>query len=468
MLDILEGGIALSLSNESSLRFSLEESIWFQKGQEVAELISISLDPNITIQEHGPYATIRGSLELMGEYHRYDDNEDEKEELFSVPKFVQSTQERADGTIEFLHRFPVDITIPMHRVQSVYDIDVLVETFDYLLPERGCMKLSADLIITGLTVPETEEKEEFIGEQIREQEVEESKEIAHNVEESQEVYKHIEENESFTELPLNQNNTELATEKDDTTEQADAIELSNEELEMESNEESIEVLHRTTEQDVDIESIDTVNFLHSNVPLAETKEESSSQSSKALFTPFQATAHKQTNEEEAWEPELLESSSRSYQWNHDPVEMEFLANRNEHAHTQTIPHDHMMVNKEVNVTHFELEEKQVLESADKLKKKGKDKEESSSSSSSEVQVKKKKTKKKSLSLTEFFARKEESDVARLKVCIVQHGDTLDLLSERYDVSVQQLLRVNQLELNKDVYVGQVLYIPMTEDSPRYH
>lgn len=455
-MDILEGGIALSSSNESSLRFSLEESIWFQKGQEVAELISISLDPNITIQEHGPYATIRGSLELMGEYLRYDDTENEKEEMFSVPKFVQSTQERADGTFEFLHRFPVDITIPMHRVQSVYDIDVLVETFDYLLPERGCMKLSADLIITGLTVPETEEKEEFIGEQIQEREVEASTEAVANDDQ------HTEEKESFTEVPLNQN-SEMAIEQDE------AIELSNDELEMESNEELIEVLHRTAEQDVDMEPIDTVHFLHSNVPVAEAKEESSSQSSKDLFTPFQVTAHKQANDEEAWEPELLESSSRSYQWNHDPAEMEFLVNRNEHAHAQPqpVPHDHMMVNNEVNVTHIELEEKQVLESGDKLKKKHMDKEESSSSSS-EVQVKKKKIKKKSLSLTEFFARKEESDVARLKVCIVQHGDTLDLLSERYDVSVQQLLRVNQLELNKDVYVGQVLYIPMIEDSPRYH
>jgi len=47
------------MGNQSCLRFSLEESVWFQRGQEVAELISISLDPDITIQENDQYVTIK-------------------------------------------------------------------------------------------------------------------------------------------------------------------------------------------------------------------------------------------------------------------------------------------------------------------------------------------------------------------------------------------------------------------------
>jgi len=75
--------------------------------------------------------------------------------------------------------------------------------------------------------------------------------------------------------------------------------------------------------------------------------------------------------------------------------------------------------------------------------------------------KKKALKKKSMTLTEFFARKEEgADQAKLKVCIVQKGDTLDSLADRYDVTVQNLQRVNHLEINQDVYEGQVLYIPV--------
>ncbi|MEI5905660.1 LysM peptidoglycan-binding domain-containing protein [Bacillus spongiae] len=89
-------------------------------------------------------------------------------------------------------------------------------------------------------------------------------------------------------------------------------------------------------------------------------------------------------------------------------------------------------------------------------------EESEEESSVVEQVEKKKKKKdgyESISLTDFFARKDEGPSAKLKVCIVQEGDTLDCLAEKYEISVQQLLRVNSLEITQDVYEGQVLYIP---------
>ncbi|MFE7152626.1 LysM peptidoglycan-binding domain-containing protein, partial [Heyndrickxia sporothermodurans] len=65
----------------------------------------------------------------------------------------------------------------------------------------------------------------------------------------------------------------------------------------------------------------------------------------------------------------------------------------------------------------------------------------------------------SISLADFFARKTDEKAAKLKVCIVQQGETLDVLAEKYDISVQQILRMNHLEINQDVYEGQVLYIP---------
>ncbi|MGV3241022.1 hypothetical protein ACEF17_13205, partial [Streptococcus hyovaginalis] len=87
----------MSQENSSILRFSLEESVWFQKGQEVADLLSISLDPNITIQENDQYIIIQGSLELSGEYKRYNEGEQEEEEVFKAPKLVHSVMEREEG-----------------------------------------------------------------------------------------------------------------------------------------------------------------------------------------------------------------------------------------------------------------------------------------------------------------------------------------------------------------------------------
>jgi len=74
---------------------------------------------------------------------------------------------------------------------------------------------------------------------------------------------------------------------------------------------------------------------------------------------------------------------------------------------------------------------------------------------------KRKKKRKTASLSRnFFARKEEEDeVARLKVCIVQQGDTIETIAERYDVSVQSILKINDMDMNQDVQTGQVLYIP---------
>ena len=161
----MKGGVALSQENQSSLKFSLEESLWFRKGQEVEELVSISLDPDITIQENDQYVNIRGSLELTGEYKSYNENSLSEDTNGPDQKYVQKVDVRDEGICEFSNRFPVDITIPNNRIQSIYDIDVVVESFDYSFPERSCLKLSAELTISGLygTQPDepTEEVEDM-------------------------------------------------------------------------------------------------------------------------------------------------------------------------------------------------------------------------------------------------------------------------------------------------------------------
>ena len=98
----------MSFDKQSYLRFSLEESVWFQKGQEVDELISISLDPDITIQESDQYITIKGSLELTGEYNRepsfeIDDEEDNADYFQTNPRTIQSVEFRNEEGLVPLH-----------------------------------------------------------------------------------------------------------------------------------------------------------------------------------------------------------------------------------------------------------------------------------------------------------------------------------------------------------------------------
>jgi stage VI sporulation protein D len=350
----LKGGVALSQGNQSFLRFSLEESVWFQRGQEVEELVSISLDPNITIQETDQYVTIRGTLDLTGEYKCQGEVEDENSQELSVQKWVHSVEEREEGLYEFSHRFPVDITIPTYRVRDLSEIDVIIETFDYLLPERSCLRLTADLNVTGL------------------------------YEEQTSVVKEEEEEE-----------------------EEDVFELS---------------YRSQEEEDEEVEpSLDT--------------EENDAED----YEPFEVEARK----EDTFfaEPTLAESSS------HQPSipEISFAAYRSEQPAVQA-------VESEAEVQPIAEDENLPVENEAPVN--------SPKTVTSVVDyVKNKLTNKKSMSISEFLSRKEGEEHAKLKVCIVQNGESIGTLADRYDISVQQLLKVNHLEPNQDVYEGQVLYVP---------
>ncbi|SHP94890.1 stage VI sporulation protein D [Mycobacteroides abscessus subsp. abscessus] len=372
----------MSQGNESCLRFSLEESVWFQKGQEVEELVSISLAPNITIHENEQYVTIQGALELTGEYQRYNDGSSEEEDLFTAPKFVHHVEEREEGLYEFSHRFPVDITIPNNRIQSINDIYVEVESFDYLFQERSCMKLTADLTITGL-----------YGDQQHKPAHEETE-----VEEFQ-------------------------------------LEVANREATVDEIEDHIEWSHeqRTEEQE------EPIILDHEYEPFAVEARKSADDTEEKVVSINKSTElfeAPQLPVNEAKEPEITFSAARS----EAPQEVvEEVVEEAPEVELQPVPEAEIQPQVE---TQPEVEEE-------------------SSSSPPQPKVKKKKSSKKGMSLTEFFARKEETeDLTKLRVAIVQSGETIEQLASRYEVPVQQLLKVNHLELNQDIYEGQVLYIPI--------
>jgi stage VI sporulation protein D len=385
----------LSQENQSCLRFSLEESLWFRKGQEVAELVSISLDPDITIQENDQYVTIRGSLLLTGEYKSFENNQVSEEENAVSQKYVERVEVPEEGDCEFSHRFPVDITIPNNRIQSIYDIDVLVESFDYSLPERSCLKLTAELTISGLYDSSQQET--------------------------------VEEDQGFE--VLQRYEAENPAEQDD--EVVIPIQFQDNQYEahtyVEEQNEQLEVMHRNHGFDDEDEYL------------------------------FESEARKQQEEEQA--ENIPKFPTLSYQAMEETKEEDYQQSSawNQHRRSEGAP----IIEEVEEVVEEVVEEAPVLEEA------AEEMEESSSSPEKPSKLAKLKTavkkskKKKTMTLTEFFARKDENaEQARLKMCIVQKNDTLDSLADRYDVSVPNLLRVNNLELNQDVYEGQVLYIPV--------
>jgi stage VI sporulation protein D len=398
----------LSQENQSCLRFSLEESLWFRKGQEVEELVSISLDPDITIQENDQYVTIRGSLELTGEYKSYETNNESEEEGVVSQKFVERVDASEEGTCEFSHRFPVDITIPNNRIQSIYDIDVLVESFDYSIPERSCLKLAAELTISGL----------------------------YGTDQLQQPQEEVEEIEVVHRAELENADEEVEVELETVQSNYQDNFLFEAEARKPQEEESVEVLPKfptfnyQPQEEMEEEENEPAWELQAarnegNQPSWNIQEEKNDENQPALNIP-------EVKSEES-QPAWYLQEARSEAGVPGPEDAEEIVSEAEQAPAG-------QVEEEVN----QVEESSSAHEAPPPKN-----------------VKKKKAaKKKSMTLTEFFARKDEStEQARVKICIVQKGDTVNSVADRYDVSVQNLLRVNNLEINQDVYEGQVLYIP---------
>ncbi|MBB6445848.1 LysM peptidoglycan-binding domain-containing protein [Bacillus benzoevorans] len=467
----------MSHGNQSYLRFSLEESVWFQRGQEVEELISISLDPNIAINESDQYVTIKGSLELNGEYNRDEQTNDEENDFFSNPKFVQTVEVRGEGVYFFTHHFPVEITIPKNRIQDIENIEVAVETFDYAFPDRSCLRLSADLMITGLYGEQQheylQEEEEFLEEELddeeepeyaplyREDELEDDQETEFDDEtvflENQEIP--IADFSGESRFPFSRPDIE---EEEGTEEAEEAVEGLYEPFEVEARKEAKadETLKSLTEE-MEREEIQRYQqFKQEQEPITETYDFLLQEKEENHAADYKPEEIEKEDSKTAGVPEIFFAAKRkeaqaegSQTADEEPQEIAPLEESQPVLETQ--PASEIQPLQETQpVSEVEPAHEQEVESPE-------------DESSPEPKGKKKKWKKKqSLSITEFLARKEEESEThtRVKVCIVQKDDTIDKLSDRYDVTVSQLQRVNNLELNQDVYEGQVLYIPVVQNQ----
>lgn len=134
------------MSNDQSVfSFELNESLYFEKGQEVAEIRGISLDPEISIQSFNEYISIRGVIELRGEYQKAENSEGEHSsndfEDYHSNRYVESVVDTEEGAAAFSHRFPVEISIPSYRVTNLDDVTVNISSFDYEIPDQNQLKL---------------------------------------------------------------------------------------------------------------------------------------------------------------------------------------------------------------------------------------------------------------------------------------------------------------------------------------
>jgi len=161
---------------DQTFRFELNESIYFEKGQEVAEMKGISLDPDITIEPYNDYISIRGVIELQGEYQKKS-YEEQHEDMFNESQFesrlyVERVLDADDGEAVFVHRFPVEISVPTYRITDLNDVTVYIDSFDYELPEENHLRLYSTIEIHGIHETMKEQNTEVVGESRKEDEPE--------------------------------------------------------------------------------------------------------------------------------------------------------------------------------------------------------------------------------------------------------------------------------------------------------
>ncbi|MBU8727830.1 LysM peptidoglycan-binding domain-containing protein [Bacillus pumilus] len=422
------------MSQNNRLQFSVEESIYFKSGQEVSELLSISLDPDILVQEVNDYVSIRGSLELTGEYNI--NQEELLGELSSYASYREADEVkvREDGTAELLHQFPVDITIPKNKISHLNDVFVFIDAFDYQLTENRLLTIQADLAIEGLLDEETpqatvEEPYEFVH-----RSEEEYGDVTYDYqlqpEEEQEEKLQDDEREIDEEQTVFQHDTRAEEEK-----QEEEIEI-----ELVSREEETAELEESEERE-ETESQEEAALGYRSLPEAQVQEPPFFEPPKLLEeekredTFFEVEVRK--------DPELAEEQEETAQ--PYPV-FESPAYHVEEEEEQVAQDDTYQLGRL-----YEREAPKVYESAQEEEAFEEDVRETSGSENS-------------LYLTKLFAKQEEEDFSRMKICIVQQEDTVDRICERYQLNVQQLLRTNSLSVDEELEEGQILYIPEYQKS----
>ncbi|QCS51794.1 stage VI sporulation protein D [Priestia flexa] len=425
----------MSQDNLSGLRFSVEESVWFQKGQEVSQLLSISLEPQVAIQEYDQYVSIRGALLLTGEYETLEEEAHSLRE-YTNEKHVESVLVREDGTAELSHAFPVDITIPKNRIQNMEDVYVSIDLFDYELPESDCLQLMADLSITGLYgEQQSHVREEEKGwAEIEEPEAEYEEELEASYRNTA-----VEEVEEEKELEVPYRNTSIEEEakheeeleasyRNTAVEEVEEKELEvpyrNTSVEEEAkHEEELEASYRnaSVEEEMDVKEVEKeaeVQNYFSSVFRKEEPKETLVKYEEDVYEPFEVEVKKEEAEEEREDNviELFQAREDASSWGEEETE----------------------------IAHYEEKEQEENEIVVEFRK-----EEESASNRAEN----------ALYLTKLFSREEEKQ-ATWRLCIVQSGDSLDTIAERYDTNVQSLLRVNDLEDEQELEEGSILNIPV--------
>jgi len=458
----------VSLSADQSVfTFELNETLYFEKGQEIEELRGISLEPEITIQTNEDYISIRGVIELTGNYKKATTIEDRLEEFnHEAKRYIESVADTDDENAEFSHRFPVEISVPTYRVGNLDDVMVSVQAFDYEIPKQTQLKMFSTIAIhginqeAGISRVEDDSVEDAYQEPLDKQE--DVLGISDKVVEEEPVLSEREAKYTF-EFEIKQKQQEQEEEPEIASKaEIPALEESRdeegqaEELEIASKAE-IPALEENRDEEEQTEEPEIAS--KAETPTLEEnrdEEEQTEESEIASKIETPTLEENRTEEEQAEEPEIPSitetptlKTDRDEEEQIEGVEPEKPVEEGRWSfktQTQTLA-EFFNNHKEVsNTESSELQSENVEEEveAESLETEG----EHESRDKGDITY-----------LSDIFRNSSEEEYTKMRLCIVQKDDTIETISERFKVSPLQIIKQNQLEDDFDVAEGQLLYIP---------
>jgi stage VI sporulation protein D len=114
----------------SGLRFDIYERVHLpEDGAGMKELTSIELTPEIFVDRQGEQAVLKGHLILSGSYSSIDETRGEE---------------------QLSHHIPVEITLPLNRIQDVDNISVEIENFDVDVLSARSLNVTGVLSLNGI------------------------------------------------------------------------------------------------------------------------------------------------------------------------------------------------------------------------------------------------------------------------------------------------------------------------------
>jgi len=501
-------------------RFELNESLYFESGQEVEEIIGVSLEPEISIQTFHEYVSIRGVIELSGDYYKLQlsttlDDEPPGMNDYHEKNFIEQVIDKTDTQAVFTHRFPVEISIPSYRVNDLDDVTVQVSTFDYEIPNHHQMKITAAIEIEGINdgipaendepsfIPEKEEQGAIEQNEARTDEHEEAphhdsyhdildetsnrvetipeiKYQDHESEKAPPTYTNKESNESthnqekeahtrMEESVLNSAQSQTELEMANPVEKTKTAQNVNSEMKIEHPTDQTEGIK---EDDVKAEVPDHDDMeskqdgeVKAEVPDHDDMESKLEDDVKVEVSDQENAESKQEDDVKV---EMNNQEDAEFKQNEEKEDMK--TEKDEHEEQGTIDSErkkHRKPKKSLLLSDFfkDRDEKNtersltMEEAAENENTKDLDLEELDEEIKTNEHGKESEENEIPIdSISEMFEQDREDKYAKMRLCIVQDSDTIDRIAERYDITTNQIMLKNRLD-DDTVMKGQLLFIP---------